>query len=176
MMFDDSARPLYHMCDHIVLTRIAAAEYRKFIQRAAKTQWRKPLDTSVLDIILKQTDCHPYYLNVLCGQLWKRAIPESTRVVTSTWYKYVASERHRVSKEINSLSNYQRELLTRLALHPTAHPRSHEYLEGTTIKSGSVTQLIEKLMILDLIYVDQNGIYRLVDPVIDTTIKSIAGG
>jgi len=30
-------------------------------------------------------------------------------------------------------------------------------------------------MSLDLIYVDQKGIYRLIDPVIDTTIQSIAG-
>lgn len=173
MMFDDSVRPLYHMCDRIVLTRIADAEYGKFIQRAAKKQWGGSFDASTLDAILSKTSCHPYYLNVLCGQLWRQTGPISTQDVAATWREYVASERHRVSTEINSLSNYQRELLTRLALHPTTHPRSHEYLAGTTIKSGSVSQLIERLMTQDFVYIDQEAVYRLVDPVIDNTINDI---
>ncbi len=173
MMFDDSTRPLYHMCDHLMLTRISSEEYRKFIQRAAKKQWGRQFDPSALEVILNKTSCHPYYLNALCRQLWRQASPKSARAVASAWDEYVASERHRVSKEINSLSNYQRELLTRLAVHPTTHPRSHEYLAGTTIKSGSISQLIEKLVTHDFIYIDQEGIYCLVDPVIDAAIKSI---
>ncbi|MFQ5644053.1 MAG: ATP-binding protein [Thiogranum sp.] len=173
MMFDDSARPLYHMCDRIVLRRIADVEYHKFIQRAAKKRWGRPFEIPILEAVLNKTSRHPYYLNVLCGQLWKQTGPISLQDVAALWDGYVASERHRVSKEINSLSNYQRELLTRLALHPTTHPRSHEYLAGTTIKSGSVSQLIERLMTQDFVYIDEKGVYRLVDPVIDATIRGI---
>ncbi len=173
MMFDDSARPLYHMCDRIVLDRIAAEDYIKFIQRAAQKKWGSGLKSAVLNSIIGITNRHPHYMNVLCNKLWHLSSLPRLKDVESSWMTYVSGERQRVSTEINALSNFQREFLTLLATKPTSQPRSSSYLKASTIKSGTVGQLLDKLLTQDLIFVDAEGVYRLIDPVIEETIKRI---
>lgn len=50
------------------------------------------------------------------------------------------------------------------------HPRSYEDFVGARIKSGLVSQLIERLMRQDFTYIAKERFYRLVNPVIDATL------
>ncbi len=47
-IFDDKKRPLYKMCDRIVLDRISPGEYIKYIQYASVQTWKKELDEEKL--------------------------------------------------------------------------------------------------------------------------------
>jgi hypothetical protein len=69
-MFYDDGRPLYKLCDRIILQRISKDEYSKHLKKLANTRWQMALSEDTLNKIFELTECHPYYINTLCSKLW----------------------------------------------------------------------------------------------------------
>ena len=68
-MFSDSQRPLYRLCRVIELERIHASDYAIFIQKKEK-RWKIKLEESVVQRVCDLTECHAFYMNALCNELW----------------------------------------------------------------------------------------------------------
>ncbi|MFC1336948.1 MAG: ATP-binding protein [gamma proteobacterium symbiont of Clathrolucina costata] len=170
LMFDDSARPLYHLCDKIVIERIEEAEYSEYLQKQAKKHWNKSLSESAFLNIMAHTQRHPYYVNVLCRHLWHEKNPPSEKKVSEAWRRYVQYERGRVISDINKLSNNQREMLILIANNPTDKPYAEQYLSQITFARGSARGVLKILLEQDYVVYGQDGVYRLQDPVIETYI------
>ncbi len=171
-MFFDSKKPLYKLCDRINLNRISADDYRPFIQNLAKIKWRKQLDETTLDAIFYCSECHPYYLNVLCHKLWLEKNIPSEATVLASWEKYVFEEKSNVLSEIDLLSKNQVKMLISVAKYADMlRPLSQEFLNMTHFSSSSALQAIETLCKRDYLFMDDKNCYHLVDPLIKYLFK-----
>lgn len=169
-MFDDPERPFYRLCDQLVLERIAHDEYRRFLADAAKLAWRKALPPEVIDDILQLTQCHAYYINLLCDRIWRSKALPSQATVTECWNACFHIEKRMWTDKLNKLSRNKMALVYQLALTPTAHPTSDEFLRQAGINKSTAWKSLNELVAEDII-AEQDGLYRVVNPMLDWLIQ-----
>ena len=71
-IFEDQSRPFYKLCHRMIIQRISEQHYIKFLNTLAEKQWKKLLADETLAAIFHYTQCHSYYLNVLCSYLFEK--------------------------------------------------------------------------------------------------------
>lgn len=174
-MFEDAERPLYRLCRKMTLQRIAAADYHAFIRRAARRRWQKGVDRAVVDDVLAVSTRHPYYVNALCGRLWRRDEPPTASVVQSTWQQIVDEDKAIASGQLVRLPGSQRALLRAIAKTPggVAHPASQAFLAPIRLPSSTGNRAKEALEEEDLIRQEQDGRWTLVDPVMASYLATL---
>lgn len=171
-MFDDSARPLYHLCVKLVLNRIAEEEYEKHFQVLAKKRWRKLLKDEIIEAIFDCAKCHPYYTNLLCSQIWEHKQPPQHRdAVIAIWQRYVDDEQGRIAHEIARLSTNQRAVIRTIANNDVNQPASKIFVENTRLPLTSTVQAINAMLKKDIIYKDKRGYIRVLDPSMEYFIR-----
>lgn len=164
-MFYDSKKPLYKLCDRISLDRISREDYTPFMQNLAKIKWGKFLEEDVLDAIFFYSECHPYYLNVLCHKLWLHKKIPAVNEVLSTWKKYVLEEKSNTLSEIDLLSKNQSKILIAIAKYgANLQPTSKDFLNVTHFSASSAAQSLDTLCKKDYLFLDKEGKYQLIDP------------
>ena len=173
-LFEDAARPLYHLCERLVLGRISAADYRPFVRRAARSRWEVNIDDGALKRIFVNTQRHPYYFNLLCARLWRGDKPPKSAHVDRTWQAYVDEQPNWLTREVGSLSPNQRAVLVALTITPTNKPQSKAFLSRTRLAGASNAQAIQVLMERDLIYRDPDGVLRVLDPALESYVRGAA--
>ena len=167
-MFNDRSKPFYNLCDKILLTRIEAGSYTPFLQKKAKKKWKKTLEESVLSENFTLTKRHPYYLNVLCHRLWNQKDVPDASTVFSSWEQYVLEEKSQIMAELELLSANQSKMLIALAKYGTKYqPSSKEFLSLTNFSSSSALQALKKLQMSDYVFINKEGQYCLLEPVIE---------
>jgi len=171
-IFENSDRPLYMLCDKLVLQRITPISYRHHLNQAAVKKWGKTLPSESLDQILSLTACHPYYINVLCGKLWvENKLLDNTQV-TTVWNNYVTEEISRVAQTLDRLSDNQKKLLITLSkLEAVNQPTSQEFLNLANMPGASVRMALKSLLQQDLVYLDNEHNYRVLDPLFQSALS-----
>ncbi len=175
-MFDDSNKPLYMLCDKILLDRISSIDYHPHIQKAFKSKWGKTVDEFVLNRVLSLTECHPFYVNLLCSQLWKNHKLPTIDDVISAWLACFELEERRLIAEIEKLTDNQQDLLKALTVNIVNEPTSQAFLSTLGMASSSVRLGIKYLLENDMVYIVKNedpnlpaikkGQYKVLDPLL----------
>ena len=164
--FDDPNQPLYMMCEKIFLERIAANDYISYIQEAAKLSWSCELSLTEIERIIELSEAHPFYVNFLCSKLWqKNNPPTSTSDIDIGWQECLISEERRLVEELDKLTITQRLVLKEIAHMPNLkEPTATTFLAKIKMSSGTIVPILKSLEKKDMIYVDQNKITRVLDP------------
>jgi len=163
-MFFDSNRPFYKLCDTIHLGRIAKEHYESYFQSAAQKRWNKKLSQDTIDTILELTENHPYYVNLLCFKVWLYDFP-SAKSVLNSWQQCAHENRSQIDKEIDLLSINQKRLIINLSRYgATLHPTGKEFVAQSKMSSTTISQALTTLIEKDYIYKDDDGYYRILDP------------
>ncbi len=165
-MFEDSNKPFYHSCEKMILQRISKESYQPFLQQAAQNQWQQPIDSQSLNQILEYCQCHAYYVNLLCGKLWRQSTAPTLEDVEKTWLDCITSESRRVREEFTRLSPNQRAMLTVIARTPSSEPTGKEIISHARLSSSSAKLALEYLFDNDWIYRQSDGVIYAIDPVI----------
>ena len=166
-MFDDKNKPLYKLCDRMILDRIEQKKYIPFIQEKAEKRWGKPISEEAVKMILDITELHPYYVNVLCYKLWLSYDLPSINEVHNVWHKYAMEEKTEVLNEIDLLSANQAKMIISIAKYgEEVSPMSKKFLSLTKFSLSSVSQATNTLEKKDYIYNKLEGKYCIVDPLI----------
>jgi len=165
-MFSDKNRPFYRLCTTINLNRIQKPDHIKFIQKQSKHKWKKELPDETISEIICLSECHPYYVNLICKYFWDNNLFPSKKQIEKMWHEYIESQKSVISYDLVSLSNNQKILLFELAKYPTQQPFSQEYLHRTQLSIASQKEAAKKLLLGDYIYKDDKGITRVLDPAI----------
>ena len=115
-MFEDERRPLYKLCRKLVLERMHASDYQTHLNKASEMMWHCPLSDIVFQKIMTLTECHPYYVNYLCDELWSQcqSCPTKDEVIEA-WHRTVDEERSDLLKDFFTLSDNQRRVMIYLA-------------------------------------------------------------
>jgi uncharacterized protein len=166
-MFSHSSRPLYRLCQAMVIQRIEADEYATFLNLAAQQQWGSDLPDEVHYQIIKLTECHPFYVNVLCDELWlQEKIPAHIEEVEAAWQWYIDGHKTMILSEVVSLALNQKKLLSVLAKQPTKELNSAAFLLLAKLSSSSARRALDALLKKDLLYLNDQGEYAVLDPAI----------
>lgn len=169
-VFNDRNRPFYKLCDRIALQRIDESAYVNYFKIAARATWEKELDAKTIAAIFNCTARHPYYVNLLCSRLWRSTKIEGDTVFC-IWHDYIQEERSQIAAELDLLSTSQRKLLVMLARHGgTCAPRSRDFQVLSAMPGATIAQALVFLEKQDYIYQDENGCYKLIDPMLQKVL------
>jgi len=167
-MFNDRAKPFYNLCDKITLSRIEEKDYIPFIQKKAQKKWKKSLKKEAIEEIFVLTQRHPYYLNVLCHRLWYRKEPPTVSTTLHEWEQYTQEEKNKVMMELERLSVNQSKMIIAISKYGAKYrPSGRDFLALSKFSSSSAIQTLKKLQVLDYLYINKEGQYCLLDPVIE---------
>ena len=172
-IFNDKKRPFYKLCDQIKIERISEQAYIQHIQKAAMIKWEQHLDQSVILKILTITELHSYYVNKLCSMVWQDASIPTEKSVEKMWISLVLENKSVTERELSLLSLSQRKLLLYIAEQgkiQSAYGR--ESMQGMDLSIGGVQSALKSLMQADYVHKDQEGYYRILDPLLKSTLYS----
>lgn len=174
-MFDDKSRPLYLLCERIILDRISEKHYVDFINKVAIKTWKKPLANETLDEIFILTEHHPYYVNALCNALWKtyedKSHPPDATAAKKYWQEYIYTERTRISRELSYLSFGQRKILTALSFGYITELTGKSFLQRVGVTGPSVISALDVLEERDFIGRKEDGTYFIIDPLMKASLR-----
>lgn len=164
--FDDPNQPLYMMCEKIFLGRMTAKDYIPYIQEAAKIHWSCELNLAEIERIIDLTEAHPFYVNFLCSKLWQKDSPPiNNHDIDAGWQECLISEERRLAEGLDKLTITQRSVLKEVARTPNLKsPTAASFLTKIKMSSGTVSPILKALEKKDMIYLDQNGTTRVLDP------------
>ncbi|MEM1244589.1 MAG: ATP-binding protein [Pseudomonadota bacterium] len=171
-IFADRSRPLYSLCDEIRLERIAAPYYVTYLNKVAKKTFGKKLVAEVIELILTLTERHPKYVYVLCAEVWLRCDKKlpSVHEVQKAWYEFVLQKTKDIRLELSNRSHTQIKLLIEIAKGNAANLSAKENLMRLELTSSAIVQALKVLEQLDYIEQLDSGQYRIIDPVIKSTL------
>ena len=175
-LFDDKSMPLYLLCDTIKLNRIYSADYKIHINALAVEKWGEPLEDMTFNAIMKCSEAHAFYVNMLCNRLWKKKTLPKANLVYETWDNCLDGESNRIVAEISALTKVQQDVLKSLALETVNEPFGHKFSSIVGRPVTSIRQSIQALLEKDFIFIveqedievvaHKHGFYTLVDPLI----------
>lgn len=175
-MFDDKSMPLYELCEHMTLGRIDAKAYQHYLVKVAKKTMKQPLSSAVIEHILSITHRHPRRINNLCLHLWracvdfKRAI--STHDVDASWMKFVNHRLKEIRYQLKQLNKGQLKILTVIALGQKTQLTGKEMQRKTQLTSPTITRALMQLEDMDYIERTEQHHVSIIDPLIETVIKT----
>jgi hypothetical protein len=174
-MFDDKSRPLYMLCERIILDRIQEEHYVDFINKIAMKTWKRHFSIEAFAEIFILTERHPYYMNVLCNALWKscedKSHPPDVNEIKRIWQEYIYIERTRISRELSYLSFGQRKILTAISFGHTTELTGKNVLQKVGITGPSVINALEVLEERDLVGKKDDGSYFIIDPLMKASLQ-----
>jgi predicted transcriptional regulator len=181
-LFNEKRKPLYMMCSNLSLERIAVKEYREHLNQLALRSWDLPLDNDCIERIMKYSEAHAYYVNLLCSTLWELPNLPTLADVDNAWQICVKHEKGRIVDELNNLTHSQKDILKSIALYPTNKPTALKFTRLINRPISTINQSIKSLLEKDMIYkldkVDpeltwmQEGYYWVLDPMVRYMIMS----
>ena len=174
-MFDEEDRPLFRLCRKMTLGRIESADYRNFMREASERRWSAVLADPVIERILAATTRHPYYVNVLCSRLWSGTDAPNVETVDAVWQRIAMEEKPVATSCVARLAASQRALLRAIANAEggVEQPTAQEFLSPIRIAASTANRAKEVLEQEDLIRREENGRWRLVDPVMDFCLRRL---
>lgn len=163
-MFGESARPLYRLCQPMSIDRIHTKDYIAFINKAAHAKWGRSIAPNCLECILMLTEQHPFYVNALCHKLWQNKAIPSLEMTQMAWDWYINTYKSMITSDILNLSTNQKKIIQALSRQPENEPYSASFCAKTKVSLSSVKQSLESLIKKDMVYLNTEKRYCLVDP------------
>lgn len=183
-LFDDKNKPFYMLCDKLFLDRMSSVDYKPYIQEAAQATWGEWLEDAVIEKILVLTELHPFYVNLLCHEVWKQKevmkLPTVEDVIHA-WISCYETERRRLISELEHLTKNQQDILKSIAQQSVEEPSSQKFLLQVGLPLSSVRSGIKTLIEKDLLYKVKDedesipnlkkGQYRVLDPLLAYALR-----
>ena len=172
-LFEDETRPLYRLCEHLEVGRIGPDAYRTFLRDAARLRWGSNLGDVPLGHILELTERHPFYVNALARELWDGRRAPDVGAVDAAWARLLASEAELLKARLLTVPHLTRGVLRALAAEPTATPTAQAVTTSLGLSAGTVAKAVRWLEEHDLMFRDDAGILRPVDPLMGQYLRSL---
>lgn len=171
-MFNQRNKPLYRLCDEIILDRITEKDYTPFLEKFFFEKWGKHLPKSIIDQIFCYSECHPYYFNAICEKLFAEEDMPSEINVNQIWGYLISTKKKDILQETKFLNITHKKVLVAIA-HGIDHGlTSQKFLSQSELSGASVVRALEMLEDEDFIE-KVNDCYRLIDPLLKSILKQI---
>lgn len=152
-LFDNRSQPLYMLCDRLSLDRMSSQSYSPHLHMLAKKRWGKSISTDILDKIYILTELHPYYVNLLCHELWRASqLPTHIDTVLDAWEMCYKTHEDRLIAELEKLTPKQQDILKALAIQPVITPTGLNFSSRAKASSSTINQTIHSLAHKDMVF------------------------
>ncbi len=175
-IFNDRTRPLFSLCDEIKLHRIPASYYVDYLKKVSQETYGQALDDKVIQEILELSARHPKYVYLLAFEVWfacEDKLP-TVEAVRSIWKEYVTLKRKDVRAELENRSQSQLKVLMNIAKGHTRALSSNENQQKLLLSSSAISQALKVLEEHDFIERTLEEEYRIIDPLIASSLKLTA--
>ena len=173
LLFFDKKEPLYLIGKHLPLGKIPAQNLSKFIsQRFAFTGINIKQDK--IQFILDVTQCHPYYTQALCHEIWNLALGSknvTSENIKSAIAQLIFREAYAYTTIWDSLTAKQQSFLFALTKEKEAKVLSKDFVNRYNLESTSTVQKIVKSLVKREIIEKINNSYSIRDPFFAEWIK-----
>jgi hypothetical protein len=164
-MFTDKGRAFYKSAFTYALREIPKKDFAGHIQGHFSGS-DKVCPPAVAEEIYDRVRGYPYYVQKLASIAWDLSEAKcDAEVVRSAYDALVEMETADFEATWSALTLIQRSVLKALALESTALPYSREFLERHRLTIGGTQRAVRVLVSMDLVEKDQDGRYRLTDPI-----------
>lgn len=170
-MFNDKSRPLYHLCNLMTIDRIDEKSYQNFLNKMARKRWKQNLNKDVSAEILNLTERHPYYVSALARILWQSNNVPSIASTKQAWHEYAEQQASWITKDLTYLTLNRRKVLSALAKEPSKEILGHNFCRRVGLVPSNIKKSVTDLEKLDMVYVDKEGYYRVLDPLISYSLR-----
>ena len=163
-IFEDKKQPLYMLCKKITLDRIASGHFAEHIALAFAKRWKKKIAPELIDVLLLKTECHSYYVNVLCDTLWEQNAPPTADSVEYAWQETISENKGKIIADLEGLNTNRLKVLATIALlHHVKEPNGKDFLDKVALPLSSAQNAIRYLLDYDYLRETNDGL-MLVDP------------
>lgn len=183
-LFDDKSKPLYMLCDMLYLERILSKDYWPHLQKLFKKQWGSAMPPILFDAIVSLTELHPYYVNLLCHEVWKSKKLPTRDAIFTAWQTCYEAHEDRLITELDKLTAKQQDILKALAVYPALEPTGQSFIRASRMPASSVAQTMKVLLDKDMVYkvnrLDERlpqchmGQLRVLDPLLAHALRKYA--
>lgn len=163
-IFQNKKNPFYKFGRHINLRKIPEAEFSDFVIERFSSQ--KTDARGIVQDILKFTDCHPYYTQQLCHEIYILSAEKTlTKEVINNAVDQITTEHHAdYSRWWSSLTNTERKVIIGITLGDY-NPTSQEFIRKYGIKSASTSgSVVSKLIALGTLVKTNGEKIKIEDP------------
>jgi len=163
-IFQNKKNPFYKFGRHISLRKIPEAEFSDFVIERFSSQ--KTDAREIVQDILKFTDCHPYYTQQLCHEIYILSTGKTlTKEVINNAIDQITMEHHAdYSRWWSSLTNTERKVIIGITLGDY-NPTSQEFIRKYGIKSASTSgSVVSKLIALGTLVKTNGEKIKIEDP------------
>ncbi len=171
-MFNDRNKPLYRLCDEIILERIGEEDYHKFVDKFSKKKWRKSFGEENFQAIVECTERHPYYFNSLLRSVFLQKEFPNQQGIKDLWRILSERKHNDLLSETKDLTGAHRKLLVAIANGKNQKFTSQEFLGEIKVAGSTVTRAIDELVEEDFIEKVADR-YQIVDPLLKTILLKI---
>lgn len=173
-IFDNRARPFYKLCFKMTIQKISAAHYIPHLNKFAKKQWGENLPDAILHRITCLTNCHPYYVNVLCEKIFGSVAFPTERNILDAWQQVCLEEQGAVSRDLEALSTKQKQLLSEIAKDPALkEPTAKNFVNRVNLTPKGILDALEILYKHDLIEKNTDNFISIIDPVLSYWARGV---
>jgi uncharacterized protein len=164
-MFTDKSRPFYKSAFSYSLKEIPREEFIPFIaQKFTRSGKKCPKENAAA--IYDRVRGYPYYVQKLAYQAWDLAEKQCTDAIIERASSLLTQTEAVDFEGIwSGLALVQRALLKAIAKQPTRSLYNKEYLERFGLSVGGAQRALGALHARDLVETDEEGRFRLTDPV-----------
>ena len=164
-IFHDKNRPLYRIGSHIPLGKISFESFKRFIENHFQSGGFE-LEEGVIQEIIRISDGHPYYTQMLCSILWEMNLDKrkiSLADVEKALLEALAREEHAYTTLWDSLTIKQKRFIEGLCTEKSIRPFSWEFIERYRLGSPATVQRVLQRLSEDGVIEKENGTYSLAD-------------
>lgn len=172
-IFENSNQPLFMMCEKMLLGRISQEDLTQHIQSASFSKWMAPLPQPVIQSILDLSECHTYYVNALCRDIFELDSMPTLEQVHYTWEQFLVKYQGKITAELEKLNTNRLKVLVNVALEGEIfEPSSRRFLEKNKLTLSSTQVAIGYLLENDYLYKTGIGSLKVIDPLIKTFLQN----
>jgi len=164
-IFQNRKNPFYKFGRQITLAKIVKSELVEFITNRFNVEGLNA--RSIIEEVLEFSNCHPYYTQQLCHEIFILAEGENPgKEIIKKAVDQIINEHHAdYSRWWNTLSNTERKVVIGIAAGDVMGPTSQEFIRKYGIRSASTSgSIITKLTATGTLVREKGGIIKIEDP------------
>lgn len=183
-LFDDRSKPLYMLCDMLAIERMSSQDYHPHLQKLAKRRWKEELSPSIFDKVVALAELHPYYINLLCNEVWRLEAAPKIEDIFNCWQTCYETHEDRLVADLEKLTFKQQDVLKALAISPAIEPTGQSFVSAARMAASSINQTIRSLLDKDMVYKVKQldvavpqwelGQVRVLDPLLAYALRKYA--